>query len=580
MATQPLPTELSMAERIPLELWERIAYYTNARVDAFLGPPADIPSLSLVSRSLNHAIRFDNNPSLYTWLFCFKFDYHAPLRRLGKDCLTVWSIAQEFKKRITALKRPTVNRMLENDGKNERQLIEWARLYGYLKRETCTRYETDAKLAHELVSGHRRNISSTLVMVDDVLPRFEILWSAVFCTASLLQASVIPVFMDPNRIFTSLYPLMQLPSAWFSTSPTPVAHVNHYSKDFDLATPLLSLASLLVWTTRLETTRESVMFDRSAVSSLPLDRETAVASMAQGPTQMDVLKFHELQIHAPTHCPLTLCTSLPEQILAPEDERPLSSSGSRCYDSDWFRSVACSNPFSPATSNHSVYTPGALVGLWGGFFVQTSLDVHLALVDDPNLTPSESTMLYRHPLYFTLQEHHCLHPSLAIAPGNDCLGGEDYLNAWLPQGLKIKQCENEIEVYDPKAQRSVCYQTFFPEGSVETNEQKEDQRLKSTPRYATSSYFEDKLNDILVTGKTSDEDGEAWGHYIIVGRVRLWDGLVALLRTPRDPTRSELGRWLFRGYIHNRNLVGHWRETSTPPQLVGYQGGFVARNYL
>lgn len=33
--------------------------------------------------------------------------------------------------------------MLENDGKNERQLVEWAGLYGYLKRETCARFKAD-----------------------------------------------------------------------------------------------------------------------------------------------------------------------------------------------------------------------------------------------------------------------------------------------------------------------------------------------------------------------------------------------------------------------------------------------------
>lgn len=151
------------------------------------------------------------------------------------------------------------------------------------------------------------------------------------------------------------------------------------------------------------------MFDRSAVSSLPLDRETAVASMAQGPTQMDVLKFHELQIYVPTHCPLTLCTSLPEQILAPEDEelpgRPLSSSGSRCYDSDWFRSVACSNPFSPATSNHSVYTPGALVGLWGGFFVVSLTECNIFPAPKALSFHSKRALTFILPLLVTLILH-------------------------------------------------------------------------------------------------------------------------------------------------------------------------------
>lgn len=55
--------------------------------------------------------------------------------------------------------------------------------------------------------------------------------------------------------------------------------------------------------------------------------------------------------------------------------------------------------------------------------------------------PSDPISLYRHPLYFTLKEHHCFHPVVPIGPGTDCIGGEDVLNAWLPQGLKIQQYE-------------------------------------------------------------------------------------------------------------------------------------------
>jgi hypothetical protein len=35
------------------------------------------------------------------------------------------------------------------------------------------------------------------------------------------------------------------------------------------------------------------------------------------------------------------------------------------------------------------------------------------------------------------------------------------------------------------------------------------------------------------------------------------------------------GRWIFKGYIHERSLVGRWRETGTAVDQLGYEGGFV-----
>ncbi len=38
---------------------------------------------------------------------------------------------------------------------------------------------------------------------------------------------------------------------------------------------------------------------------------------------------------------------------------------------------------------------------------------------------------------------------------------------------------------------------------------------------------------------------------------------------------SHLGQWIFKGYIHDRNFVGRWRETSTAVGMVGLEGSFV-----
>ena len=37
-----------------------------------------------------------------------------------------------------------------------------------------------------------------------------------------------------------------------------------------------------------------------------------------------------------------------------------------------------------------------------------------------------------------------------------------------------------------------------------------------------------------------------------------------------------MSQWLFRGYVHDRCLVGRWRDTVTPVDAPMLEGGFVA----
>ncbi|KAG1724859.1 hypothetical protein EDB19DRAFT_292975 [Suillus lakei] len=68
--------------------------------------------------------------------------------------------------------------------------------------------------------------------------------------------------------------------------------------------------------------------------------------------------------------------------------------------------------------------------------------------------------------------------------------------------------------------------------------------------------------DIALVGETDFKHGQAWNHYRFYGRVREWDGLVALVRIPAHPhpTTQGLGIWVFSGYIvGGKNFVGTWR---------------------
>ncbi|KAI6025679.1 hypothetical protein F5J12DRAFT_687118, partial [Pisolithus orientalis] len=74
---------------------------------------------------------------------------------------------------------------------------------------------------------------------------------------------------------------------------------------------------------------------------------------------------------------------------------------------------------------------------------------------------------------------------------------------------------------------------------------------------------------------TGEKQGEAWGYYSYIGRVRRWDGLVVLLRMPADkPAFDSSGCYIFKGYVHGQSLVGRWRD-NVQMHRIGFEGAFV-----
>lgn len=145
------PPTLSLG-MVPQEVLEHIAFF--AATDGFLGPPAGIVPLLTLNRSMHDALSFQNNPHLYARIFSEKFDDEAPLRRLGVAKLPPTALAEELRRRSVILKRIRAQTdtksppdekhirqvlwtaylmVLENDGRNERQLLEFAHMNDWLK---------------------------------------------------------------------------------------------------------------------------------------------------------------------------------------------------------------------------------------------------------------------------------------------------------------------------------------------------------------------------------------------------------------------------------------------------------------
>lgn len=102
---------LSPIHRLPLNEWERIAFYAIASEDTFLGPPNALHALLLVSHHIHDMVSLRNNSRLYARIFHFKFDYAAPARRFSKRWLTTRCLATELINRFHTMKR--IQRRLE-----------------------------------------------------------------------------------------------------------------------------------------------------------------------------------------------------------------------------------------------------------------------------------------------------------------------------------------------------------------------------------------------------------------------------------------------------------------------------------
>lgn len=144
MSTEQLPSFESLAPQV----WVRIAFF--AGTSSVLGPPTDLLALLSTSRKLYDVLSFTKNKQLWADIFKFKFDTDAAARRLSARWSTSKCLAEEGRKRFAAMRRirheynavteqhhlsdlwTAYLMLLENDGRNESQLVEWSDIRRFL----------------------------------------------------------------------------------------------------------------------------------------------------------------------------------------------------------------------------------------------------------------------------------------------------------------------------------------------------------------------------------------------------------------------------------------------------------------
>lgn len=133
---------------LPLEVLEDVAFWV-ATDDTSITSLSDLIPLLSLDRETNKFLSSDSNHPLYARIYAAKFDVKTITRRLGKERLTASSLAAELKKRCIHLRAirnlsfdvDTIESavwtafvmMLENDGKNERLLLDYAQITHWLQ---------------------------------------------------------------------------------------------------------------------------------------------------------------------------------------------------------------------------------------------------------------------------------------------------------------------------------------------------------------------------------------------------------------------------------------------------------------
>ncbi|KAF7312095.1 hypothetical protein MIND_00221800 [Mycena indigotica] len=615
----PILAFQSRLDTLPLELLELIAFELTCLTP--LGPPSALLTLLLTCKSINNAL--SRSMVLYSRIFHFKFDTSAVQRRAFNptpaqyfDQLVLYCTQlQKLRSQVRADDCDDVLfsaflMMLENDGRNAAQL-EHAGLDSYLDvfvrsrlwdgRASAHGWPTDntanacalwlvwmttseKKLKAE--SPARRNQMIQLVLPFVLLPyRYASAFAPLNHFVLPVQASVdiqphsiltahgrYPIYLDPDRVWSQV----------------------HYASRPTMIPPLLTTAAKLVYFSRRETEPFGIP------SHLPLDRDQAIrmGRTQVGPTQADI---QEVNAH--------LNEQLPQQRL-PEWDLERGSSGSdrlsKRWDCDWWRVRKCMDAFRENDRRLGpTYEPGTFTGLWQGRMLIPSEHHFTALLTTRDYPPSFNENLLQtttFPLFMRIHEHHSRAPNQPAPPCDDVVSG------YFPPKTRIAGLNSRsVVVRVGDGDESYEYSTHGSPGGpshdsdscpscVAREDLLRQQRSRATAAAAekifsrlgmglTSDDGEDDLEeqerepscdgiqDIIFTGETDLHHGQAWNHFEFYGRVRLWDGMIGLLRVSTDPRRGTL---LFYGYLVGAHkFVGNWRSAHQDTNVPAYESAFM-----
>ncbi|KAJ7454954.1 hypothetical protein B0H11DRAFT_2068347 [Mycena galericulata] len=524
-------------DTVPHEILERIAFISAT--DTLLGPPSALVTLLRANRQIHASLSFASNQYLYARIFSFKFDV-GPLSHggnngsspaiLAHELIQRFRILQRIRAKMDSAARPGTAEdgdsvhelllhaylmMLENAGKNEKQLRDYARmgdwLRGYLFDE---QYTARSKTTTHLEQWPLHNDHTSLAMwlfwfllrLDEYTTDDDSTWNILnMLKIYALGAHKYPL-TDPSWV------------NFLPRSPPHTTNIVHYSEAHQLKTPPLATPAILSFLTLVNF--KAKLIDFSSPPPIPIKPES-----------------HEWEYE------LGRCLSLSR----PELDKGLTQS----------------------------FRPGSVEGTWEGIFTYTEFTAYAALLQGASPPTLQKSVIVRHRQTWKLREHHLAAgkspsgsstPPIPAAEGDGAtdnatpLSAGDPLRAYFPTGTQVIETRDGLEVYDPNGPAELRYYraAMGPDSSAKD-------KSHNTERPPV------QVQDIIITG----EGHSAWGQFNLVGRVRPCDGFISLCKEYVDHDR---GKWIYRGYLVgniNSNLAGRWRDTISPAAVPGYEGCFL-----
>ncbi|PSR74766.1 hypothetical protein PHLCEN_2v9563 [Hermanssonia centrifuga] len=677
---------------VPNTVLENIAFWC---IDP-LGPPAALIPLLLICKDiylkllppgLSHASGERPDQYFYARIFKFLFDSGAIDRRLGPRPAYSRNLAAQLLVYCPALKRirsgnihaDTVQddlwsayfMMMENDGRNAAQLLEWAGLKAFVDRFVRTRLldgATNGWPCENIINSLAvwllyATTDEATIISETPEKRGELM--------DLLRPYVTmpiryPSFYAPDnhfefpisRDFLERLPVtIRTPNGAYPVYRSPLdslARPMHYREPFYVRAPLISVSAKLLYFSRAEAVPQEV------VEGTPLDRADAIARGITYilPTRVDYAEFN-------SHKAVKFLNNG-----SWERNQPISMH----LDIDWDRSLYCFDPWSDGPLNLP-YTFGTLTGLWLGRINFPDMR-YFSRVMSRDYDALQQPMTYL-PLAMYLREHHSINPRQRIPPGGDPKKEMDdgVNNGWLPHGKMrldrrglslydqqadvMYQCEHYVRgrpsshnvdtctnciakrereearyaaqqedvdamdtdddsegvEYSERSQRSRRLGGTFPDDESFDGEMQRGENIRMQINAGlpddtdidevldaemastedSSEYLSDDgsvsdesddgeevecngVQDVIITGETLPRHGDAWHHFVFYGRVRKFDGLIALVRRPiSEPTR---GVQIFRGYvIGGKTWIGNWRALTADINSLPLEGPFVASRF-
>ncbi|OCH90522.1 hypothetical protein OBBRIDRAFT_812656 [Obba rivulosa] len=539
-----------------------------------LGPPTGLVSLLQVCRHVHSTLRLETNTGF------------APNRRIGAHAVHSPNLATQLRKHCIALKHirsgdifseslqddlwTAYIMLLENDGKNAAQLLEYARVdedgdqYGGWPPETT--------------------VNALAIWIC---------WMTMDEVTGIVHY---PYFHSPDNhfdfpispVFGSTAPLARKTSHGFwhiyRDANAVRKRIIYYGLHLDISSPLVSLGARLLFLT------------------LRRSPSSGGGGLEGHPTKADIAELNanwDMRLY--DRGSWDWRSELTTEDRGREDHgvwhKGLKAK-SAMWDTDWARTVGCIDPTRLNLDKGCVYALGMLTGLWKG---RSTVPI-LRFGDFPE------DACNRHAYdELGLAGHHCVNPEIPIPPGGNGDEHEDGLcNAWFPTDtsffesngvVRIKRASTGlISTYEThKKGRPNSHKETAPhplqqapiqipppleleqarthmnetlgegvdvdeilEGVIESKSGLDDSEVGAgSSRHSSSSNNSAMdgvcrgIQDIIVTG--------VWGSFNYYGRVRSWDGLIAIVRQrnlPINGNRAQ-GVHIFRGYIvGGTNFVG------------------------